>query len=232
MGEIFTFIGIFTKDSPHYHDYVYLFHVGLVALIVFILAKVATKKMTIVPGRIQNIFELYINGVLSMGEDVLSEKAKRYIPLIASLGLFIFVANIIGLIPGFESPTAFLDFTLALTLIVFLYYHFEGARENGIVAYLGHFAGSPDMPLALRIFIFPIEIISHLSRVVSLSFRLFGNIKGDDLFLAVLLFLVPVYVPGIAFPAYGMLFIMAFLQTFVFMILSYVYIASAVEIDH
>lgn len=232
MGEIFTFIGILTKDSPHYHDYVYLFHLALVVFIVLILARVATKKMSIVPGKLQNVFELYLGGVLSMGEDLLDEKAKKYVPLIATLGLMIFIANIIGLVPGFESPTAFLDFTLALTLVVFIYYHFEGVRANGVLGYLGHFAGSPDMPLALRFFMFPIEIISHTSRVISLSFRLFGNIKGDDLFLAVLLFLIPAYIPGVAFPAYGMLFIMAFLQAFIFMILSYVYIAGAVDIDH
>ena len=231
MSEIFTFFGLLLHNNPYEHELLYLTHLLLVVVIVLVIARIATKSMTIVPGQIQNILELYLGGISSMGEDIMNEKAKKYLPLIATLGLMIFTANIIGLIPGFESPTSFWDFTLALTLVVFVYYHFEGIRENGLFGYLGHFAGDSDMNILLRIFMFPIEIISHLSRVVSLSFRLFGNIKGDDLFLAVILMLVPAYFPGVAFPAYGLLFIMAFLQTFVFMILSYVYIASAVMIS-
>jgi F-type H+-transporting ATPase subunit a len=111
---------------------------------------------------------------------------------------------------------------------VFFYYNFEGIRKNGFITYFAHFAGPVKLLAPLM---FPIEIVSHISRIISLSFRLFGNIKGDDLFLWVLLMLVPFIAP---LPAYLLLTFSALLQTFVFMILIYVYLAGAVamEEDH
>jgi len=119
----------------------------------------------------------------------------------------------------------FINVTLVLALLVFVYYNYEGIKKNGVLSYFAHFMG-PVMVLAPLMFI--VEIVSHLSRIISLSFRLFGNIKGDDLFLWVLLMLVPWLVP---LPAYLLLSFSAVLQTFVFMILIYVYLAGAVAID-
>jgi F-type H+-transporting ATPase subunit a len=183
--------------------------------------------MSIVPTGIQNIMEVYLQGVLSMGKDVVGESyARKYLPLVATIGLFVFFANLIGIIPGFESPSANINFTLPLALAVFFYYNFEGIRKNGVKHYFAHFMGP--VP-ALAPLMFPIEVVSHLSRIISLSFRLFGNIKGDDLFLWVLLMLVPwALVPVVPL---AMLSFMAVLQTFIFMILTYVYLAGAVLID-
>ena len=108
---------------------------------------------------------------------------------------------------------------------MFLYYNFEGIRKQGVIKYFAHFMG-PNKWLAPLMF--PIEIVSHISRIISLSFRLFGNIKGDDLFLAVVLALAPWIAP---LPAYALLTFMAFLQGFIFMILTYVYIAGAVVVE-
>ena len=110
-------------------------------------------------------------------------------------------------------------------MIVFVYYNYEGIRKNGVVKYFAHFMG-PEKLLAPLMF--PIEIVSHLSRIISLSFRLFGNIKGDDLFLAVILMLAPVVAP---LAPYALLTFSALLQAFIFMILTYVYLAGAVLID-
>lgn len=112
-----------------------------------------------------------------------------------------------------------------MAIIVFVYYHFEGIRAQGFVKYFAHFMGPIKLLAPLM---FPIEIVSHLSRVVSLSFRLFGNIKGDDLFLMVILALVPYIAP---LPAYVLLTFMAFLQAFIFMILTYVYLAGATIVE-
>ena len=225
MGEIFTFAGLINNS----HDFIFLFHVFLVAFLAFALAKLATTKMQLVPSGVQNIMEAYLEGVISMGKDVIGEElARKYLPLIATLGLFVFISNLIGIIPGFEAPSSNLNMTLALTLIVFVYYNYEGIRVNGVIHYFAHFMG----PLkVLAPLMFPIEIVSHLSRIVSLSFRLFGNIKGEDLFLAVVLMLAPWIAP---MPAYALLTFSAFLQTFIFMILTYVYLAGAVLIseDH
>lgn len=220
--RLFLFLG----SISHEHSFILLSHLLLVVAIVFIISKLATKSMEVVPSGVQNVVETYLQGVISMGSDVLGEeRARKYLPLIATIGFMVFVSNIIGIIPGFESPTSNINFTLSLALIVFIYYNYEGIRENGFKNYFAHFAGPVRWLAPLM---FPIEIISHLSRIISLSFRLFGNIKGDDLFLLVLLMLAPWLVP---LPAFFILLFMAFLQTFIFMILTYVYLAGAVMME-
>ena len=221
MGELFTFFGVISEN----HAYLFLSHMLLTALIVLMLAKMATKNLKVVPNGTQNLMEAYLQGVIAMGADVMGrEKALRYLPLVATLGLFIGIANLIGVIPGFEAPSAFLDFTLALALIVFVYYNFEGIRRNGVVEYFKHFLG-PVWWLAWLMF--PIEIVSHISRIISLSFRLFGNVKGDDMFLMVMLMLAPWLLPMIPF---ALLAFMALLQAFIFMMLTYVYLGGAVTL--
>jgi len=127
-----------------------------------------------------------------------------------------------GIIPGFESVTGNINFTLSLALMVFVYYNYLGFKENGAKKYLGHMMGP--VP-ALAPLMFPIEVISHFSRIVSLAFRLFGSIKGDDMFLMVLLMLVPWIAP---LPGFFFLFAFGILQSFIFMILTYVYISGSV----
>lgn len=222
MEGIFTFLGLISHD----HSFIFVSHTILAAIIVLVLAKIATNSLKVVPQGVQNIMELYLEGVILMGKDVIGESyARKYLPLIATLGLFIFISNLLGIIPGFESPTGNINFTLALALIVFIYYNYEGIKKHGFTHYFAHFAGPVKWLAPLM---FPIEIVSHLSRIISLSFRLFGNIKGDDLFLWVLLMLAPWLVP---LPAFAILLFMAFLQTFIFMILTYVYLAGAVLLE-
>jgi len=224
MNEIFTFLGLIS----HNHVFLVAAHIVLVGIIVLVLAKLATKSMQLVPSGTQNIMEAYLEGVIFMGEDVIGAKlARKYLPLIATIGLFVFVGNMIGIIPGFESPTNNVNMTAVLAIIVFVYYNYEGIRVNGVIKYFGHFMGPMKILAPLM---FPIEILSHFSRIISLSFRLFGNIKGDDMFLAVMLMLAPWIVPMVPV---ALLTFMAFLQAFIFMILTYVYLASAVQIsDH
>ena len=227
-GRLFTFFGMI--DVPHemHHTLIYMTHFVLVVVGMLILAKIATRSMSITPRGTQNVMETYVEGVMSMITDVIGkEDGKKYFPLIATIGLFVAFANVVGIVPGFESPSGSLDFTLALALVVFVYYNFEGIRKNGVITYFKHFMGP--VPI-LAPLMFPIEIVSHISRIVSLSFRLFGNIKGDDLFLMVLLMLAPWVAP---LPAFALLSFMALLQAFIFMMLTTVYIASAIHIsDH
>lgn len=221
MEGIFTFLGAINGS----HAFIFLGHIALTIIIIATLVHLGTKNMKIVPTGVQNILEYYLQGVLAMGKDVVGEKyARKYIPLIATIGIMIFFSNIIGIIPGFEAPTADINYTLPLALIAFFYYNFEGIRKNGIIAYAAHFAGPVKWLAPLMI---PIEIVSHLSRIVSLSFRLFGNVRGDDLFLWVLIMLVPFVVP---LPAYVILTFFAFLQAFIFMMLTYVYLAGAIHL--
>lgn len=225
MNEVFTFLGLIN----HSHSFIFVSHIVLVGIIALVLAKLATTSMQLVPSGTQNIMEAFLEGVIGIGRDVIGEDlARKYMPLVATLGLLVFLANFIGIIPGFESPSSNINMTIPLALIVFVYYNFEGIRVNGVLKYFGHFMG----PLkVLAPLMFPIEIVSHLSRIISLSFRLFGNIKGDDLFLAVMIMLAPVIAP---LPAYALLTFSGLLQAFIFMILTYVYLAGAVLIsdDH
>ena len=222
-GRLFTFLGAI---GGHGQEWIILSHYILVIAIVFLIARAATSKMQLVPTGSQNVMEAYIGGVISMGADTMGEEnARRYLPLIGSLGLVIVVSNLIGVIPGFESPTANINFTLSLALLVFVYYNYLGIKKNGFVNYFKHFMGP--MPI-LAPLMFPIEIISHFSRIISLSFRLFGAIRGDDMFLMVLLMIVPWLIPLAGF---FMLTAFALLQAFIFMILTYVYIAGSIMME-
>jgi len=222
MEGVFTYLGAIFGHG----QMLMVSHLILVAIIVIAIAKMATKSLRAVPGGTQNVMEAYLGGVISMGTDVMGEElARKYLPLVAAAGMFIFVSNMIGIIPGFEAPTSNINITLPMALMVFVYYNYEGIKKNGVVNYFAHFMGPVKILAPLM---FPIEIVSHLSRIISLSFRLFGNIKGDDLFLWVILMLVP-YIAPLA--PYILLTFSGILQTFVFMILIYVYLAGAVAID-
>ena len=228
MNErLFTFLG---SIGGHDQDWLILSHLALTVIIVFLIARMAVNKIKLVPTGTQNILEAYLQGVIAMGSDSMGEKnARKFIPLIATLGLVIFVANMMGIVPGFESVTGNINFTLALAIIVFAYYNYLGFKENGAGSYLGHMMGP--VP-ALAPLMFPIEVVSHISRIISLAFRLFGSIKGDDMFLLVLLMLVPWIAP---LPGFFFLFAFGVLQAFIFMMLTYVYIAGSVmmkEQDH
>lgn len=223
-GRLFTFLGTI---GGHGQEWIILSHYVLVIGIIFLIARAATKKLQLVPTGAQNVMETFVGGIITMGSDTMGEKnARVYMPLIASLAIVIFVSNMMGVIPGFEAPTSNINFTLSLALIVFVYYNYLGIRKNGFVKYFKHFMGP--MPI-LAPLMFPIEIISHISRIISLSFRLFGSIKGDDMFLMVLLMLVPWLLP---LPGFFLLTAFGLLQAFIFSILTYVYIAGSVMMEH
>jgi len=222
MPELFTFFCLVGHDKI----WIYMTHMLLSVGIAILLVKVAMANLQMVPKGTQNVMEAYIAGVLKMGTDVMGhENARRYLPLVATIGLFVGIANLIGVVPGFEAPTAFLEMPLTLALVVFVYYNFEGIRRQGVIKYFKHFLGPVWW---LYWLMFPIEIVSHFSRLVSLSFRLFGNVKGDDMFLMVILMLAPWLLPMIPF---ALLTFMAFLQAFIFMMLTYVYLGGAVAVD-
>ncbi len=228
-GSIFTYLGAIFGHG----QMLFVSHLILTAIIILFIAKMATKSFRAVPVGTQNVMEAFLGGVLAMGKDVVGEeRARKYLPLIATIGLFVLVNNLIGIIPGFEAPTSNINVTLTLALVVFLYYNYEGVKKQGAFSYIKNFVHLGDMnpiaKFAMSLLMYPIEFVSHLSRIVSLSFRLFGNVKGDDLFLWVLLMLTPWVIP---ITPLVLLTFMAFLQTFVFMILTYVYLAGAIALE-
>jgi len=194
---------------------------AVIALIfVPLLFFVFAKKPSLVPSPVQNLFEMYIEFVDNMLKEQMGKEGRKFFPLIAGLGLFIFFGNLMGMIPGFESYTANINTTLALALMVFFLYNYLGFKKHG-VKYLKHFMGP--IPAAAPIF-FIIELISHLSRPVTLALRLFANMTGGELITIVLIMLVPLLIP---LPIMVVHLIAVFLQTYVFMILTTVYIAGA-----
>ncbi len=203
----------------------YIKHVILtIGILIFvpILFKILAKKPSLIPSPIQNIFEVYIEFVDNMIKENMGEKGRKYFPLVAAIGLFVFFGNLLGLIPGLDSSTANINTTAALAILVFLYYNYEGIRKQGFVKYFKHFFG-PIKWMAPLFFV--IEILSHLSRPLTLALRLFANMTGGEILTLVLIFLVPFLVP---LPIIFIHFFQVFLQTYVFMILTTVYIAGAV----
>ena len=148
----------------------------LVMIILAGLAFVASRNVALVPRGVQNFMEVVLEQFQQMIDDVIGHEGRRYLPLIATLGLFILVANLLGLVPGMNGPTTNLNTTAACALVVFFAYHWIGVRKQGAVTYLKHFMGP--VPLALKPLMFVIEIISHLARPLSLTLRLFGNMFG------------------------------------------------------
>jgi len=215
------------------------------------LAFVASRNVALVPRGVQNFMEVVLEQFVQMIDDVIGHEGRRYLPLIATLGLFILVANLLGLVPGMNGPTTNLNTNAACALVVFFAYHWIGVRKLGAVTYLQHFMGP--VPLALKPLMFVIEIISHLARPLSLTLRLFGNMFGGHILLAIIFFLmglqgligwalsgsgIGAVVGGIggavmiAFTVgflYPLKILVSFLQAFIFVMLSMLYISGAVE---
>ena len=196
-----------------------------VVALLSILSFLATRRLQVYPGRMQNIMEVIIDTLDALLVDTMGHQGRKFFPLIATLGIFILTANLIGIIPGFESPTANINTTAAMALVVFLSTHVVGVSIHGL-KYFKQFLGPVWWLIPIML---PIEIISHLSRPLSLTFRLFGNIAGEDIVLAVVLLLVPLLVP---LPVFVLMIFTSIVQTLVFMLLAMMYIAGALEAGH
>lgn len=211
---------------PHHVTYAFLAAFLLIGLSLMI-----RSSMGLVPGRVQNVLEVFVEGMLNLAEDTIGHTwGRAFFPFICTLFLFILVGNFMGLVPGFISPTSHLNMTVALALPVFFLYQFFGFKVHGI-SYLRHFMGPiqsvPALPLMALMFV--IEIISHLARPLTLSVRLFGNMTAKHLLLIVLGILLPAVVPtGILI--LGVL--VSFVQAVVFALLTTIYIAGAVGEAH
>ncbi|MDA2920287.1 F0F1 ATP synthase subunit A [Desulfobacterota bacterium AH_259_B03_O07] len=216
----FTLIGLGQYDSVFGALLVILF---LVAAAIKIKRNLS-KKDSILPDAklsIRNIFEiLTIDFLLDLLTAVIGsrDKAKKYFPLLGTAFFFILFANLLGLIPGFLAPTGNINTTAACSLVVFIMYNYYGFKENGL-GYLKHFMG-PMIYLAPLMIV--IEVISHLVRPLSLSLRLFWNMTGDHLVLGIFTDLIPYVLPSIFI---GLGIFISFLQAFIFMILSAIYIS-------
>lgn len=222
VAHLLALIGIHHKGS----ELIIPDHVVMSVLIVLVtvlIMAVMRRGIDMIPGRLQHLFEMLYEFLKNLLEENIGHKGVKFLPLLATLALFIFLSNMAGLVPGLKSPTSNLNVTVACALIVFLYYNYQGIRQHGMLSYLRHFCG-PVWWLAPLMF--PVEIVSHLARPLSLSVRLFGNIFGEDMIVLVFFSLAPLFVP---LPIMALQIITAIVQTLVFILLTTMYLAGAVE---
>jgi F-type H+-transporting ATPase subunit a len=199
----------------------------VVAIIVIVLFAILRPLLSVDrPGRMQHVFELIYEFIGGQADEVVGSHGRHYLHLFTTLFLFVLLANLIGVVPTFESPTMFPPVPLGLALVTFAYYNLMGFKAQGVGGYLKHFAGP--MPLMAPLMI-PIEIISHVGRLLSLTVRLYANMFAGEQVTLVFMGLVPLFVPA-AFM--GLHVFVAFLQALVFALLTMIYVSSAVSHEH
>ena len=201
----------------------------LVALIIVVVFALLRGRLSVEqPGKMQHIFEVLHNFLSNQGDEIVGHHAGRYLAFFGTLFFFILFCNLIGVIPGFESPTMFMPAPVpaGCAMAAFAYYNIAGVRAQGLGKYLAHFTG-PSLPLAPLMI--PIEIISHLARPLSLTIRLFANMFAGEMITTIFLGLVPVVVPAVFM---GLHVFVSFLQAYIFMLLTMVYVGGAVAHEH
>jgi len=214
-------LGLFKVHIPPHVTYAWA-----VMLLLVVFGVMASRRISLVPAGAQNVFEMIVGGLEEFMVEVTGEEGRAFFPFICTLFLYIMFCNLIGLIPGFLSPTANINTTLSMALCTFVFTHYLGVKYHG-VKYIKHFLGP--IPALAPLFL-PIEIIGHFARVLSLTLRLFGNIMGEDLVLAILLFLAGRFLAPLP-----MMFLAVFtsvVQAFVFTLLSMMYFAGSMEHAH
>lgn len=195
---------------------------ALVLVICSIIFPLASRRISRDnPGPLQHILELTIQGLKDMLHDIVGHHGDEFLTIITAFAVFIFIANIFGLFFFLAPPTSNPNTTFALSISAFLYYNYQGIKHQGLLHYLKHFGGPVWWLFPLM---FPIEMIGNFARILSLSMRLFGNIFGEHTATGIFMGLVPVIVP---WPMMALGIFGALLQTFVFIMLTMVYISGA-----
>jgi len=221
LSSLLGLVGIEVKNPEHLvPDHVVMCLIVAAVLILFF--TLASRKPRLIPTKLQNVLELIIQFFETLLAELIGEEGQKYLPMVATLGLFILACNLLGLVPGFMSPTSKINVTAGCALTVFVYYHWQGIKSLGFFKYLKHFMGP--IPLLAPLML-PIEIISHFSRPLSLSMRLFGNIFAEELLILIMASILPFLLP---LPFMLIAIITAIVQAYVFVLLSCIYIAGAV----
>lgn len=177
------------------------------------------------PAAAQHLAEMTHEFVSEQGEQIIGHGSERFTSYLTALGLFILLSNLLGLVPGLESPTANVVVPLGFAIVTFIYYHYHGIRSNG-PSYIKQFLGPVWW---LSWLLFPIEIISHFARVLSLTVRLYANMFAGDLVTLAFFSLVPVGIPLVFL---GLHLGVAVVQAYVFFLLAAIYLSLAVAHDH
>ncbi len=230
MGhETFTWVSLIPGLSKYPHVGNSLI-VSVILLVVFITGYIQLKKTAeeVVPDQrltFRNFCEILVELILRLVDDTMGPYGRRFMLLVGTLGIFILFNNLSGIVPGFEPATSNVNTTFACSLTVFVMTHYYGVKQHGI-KYLKTFMGPIWWLAPLMI---PIEIISHISRPLSLGLRLFGNVTGDHLVTGIFFLLIP-----LALPLVGMVLgtFVAVVQAYVFVLLSMTYFTGAISEEH
>lgn len=212
------------------HELVPIMMSMLIIMFLGVFSMVATRNLKNIPGGLQAFLEIVVEALDNFVKSVLGKLSDKFLPFIGSLFLYILIMNLIGQIPGFHSPTTSYNTTLALTLLVFIATQYYGLKHNGPVKYFKHMLGEPKWMAPIQ---FPLHLLQeYLTRPLSLSVRLFGNLMGQHTVLAIfigfsplLLGLIPI---PIQFPFVLLDMLLASLQAFIFAFLASFYIAGAI----
>lgn len=220
--KLFEWIGV-----AHFaHSYPWVIYSWVVIALLIVFCYMPVKAMTMVPSKVQNFLEIAVSGLEEFMVGVTGEEGRWLFPLAATVFIYVLSCNLIGLIPGFFPPTASLNTTASCALTVVIFTHIIGIKYHGL-KYIKHFMG----PIWWMVpIIFPIELIGHLARILSLSFRLFGNMMGHELVLGILFGLAGAFFAPLPIMALGIF--VAFVQAFVFFLLSVMYFTGAMEHAH
>jgi F-type H+-transporting ATPase subunit a len=226
LDSLLTAVGHPPADPAHPWQNWIATEILVVAIILVLFAVLRSRLSVDQPGKLQLTFEAIYKFVAGQANESIEHHASRYMSFFGTIFIFILFMNLIGIIPGFESPTMSPAVPLAFAVAVFLYYHWMGLREQGVGKYLAHFAG-PVWWLA--IIMIPIELISHFARPLSLTVRLYANMFAGErvtvTFLTLTYFLLPAVFMGLHV-------FVALLQAFIFMLLAMIYVGTAVAHEH
>lgn len=227
-GAVASLLGALGVHADPAHAIPNYIAMELLAIIVLVTMALALRRVLSVeqPGKLQQSMEVAVEFVRGMGQEIIGHGSDRYIPMLGTLGLFILLCNLLGLIPTLETPTGNIQVTLGCAVAVFLYYNLQGIRHHGLLGYLKHFAG-PIWWMAWLIF--PVEIISNVFRLLSLSVRLYANMFVGGLLESVFTALIPIAVPTAMM---GLHVFVSFIQAYIFMLLPAVYISIATAEEH
>lgn len=206
-------------------DFKHVFYTWCAMAILFGFGLLLRGRMRLIPTGVQNVFEVLIGGLEEFTVATVGEQGRKIYPLLCGIFLFVLVQNLLGLVPGCDAPTANLNTNAAMALFVFCYYNYVGLKNWG-PGYIKHFMG-PMLPLAPLML--PIELVSHCARPVSLTLRLFGNIRGEEIVLMLFFVMAPV---AATLPSYFLFFIAKALQAFIFYMLTMIYLQGAMEHAH
>jgi len=210
-------------------EFKHVFYTWCAMALLFAVGFLVRRRLTLVPGRLQNVCETVIDGLEQFTVATIGEEGRRVFPLLCATFLFILVQNLMGLTPGFDAPTANVNTNAAMALFVFFYYNYQGIKRWKF-GYFHHFTGPIPMLAPLML---PLELISHVARPLSLTLRLFGNIRGEEIVLVVLFSYILTQFPIVStIPVYFLFLLAKVLQAFIFYMLFMVYLKGAFEEAH